>query len=298
MINITRFDNKILKHIAKLDLKSYRDKAGEFIVEGERICGEAISACSERISCVLLTNEFLEKNIIFQKKLDDLHAKIYTVSETIFKRIAKTQTPQGVLCVLKKPSINKLDFAKLSNVLILDGVSEPGNMGTIVRTANAFGFGTVILNKGCVDVYNPKVVRTTMGAIFKVNFVETDNIAECIAQLKAAKFSVVSTALKNSTDINKVEISEKTALVIGSEARGVSEEILKLSDMCVKIPMSEGAESLNAAVAAGIVMHLAMCKSRLNLTKMERRRTGGTPVDIFVKNEIALIQGFAWQSFK
>ena len=256
MINITSKDNKILRHTKKLtNNASYRDKSGEFIAEGERLCAEAL-ICNAQISYCIVTAEFLIRNPDFQKKLDDLKVTIYTVSENLFNSISRTQHPQGVLFVIRIPSVVTSDFAGTNRILILDGISEPGNMGTIIRTADAFGFGTVILCNNCVDIYNPKVVRSTMGGIFRTNFICANNISKTMEQLKSAGFQIAAAVLDGATDITEIKFSDKLALAIGSEANGASAELLAGADSKVKIPMVKEAESLNAAVAAGIAMFI------------------------------------------
>ena len=256
MKNITSRDNKILKHTKKLAKTAYRAKAGEFVAEGERLCAEALNFAHTMISYAILTAEFFESNRKFQKKLDDLNISIYIVSEMLFADIAQTTTPQGILFVVKTPLESPRDFADISRALILDGISEPGNMGTIIRTADAFGFRTIILANDCVDVYNPKVVRASMGGIFRASFVKADDISLTMNELKSAGFQLVATALDNAQDVTEFKFNKKCALIIGSEASGVSNELLKECDATVKIPMANDAESLNAAVAAGIVMYV------------------------------------------
>ena len=261
MNTITSRDNKILKHVKKLGSVSYRAKSREFIAEGERLCNEAL-ACNADISLAIMSETFIDENVNFQKKLDDLKVKVYTVPDKLFDDISKTDTPQGVLFVIKQANGENVNFADISRVLVLDGVAEPGNMGTIIRTAGAFGFSTIILVNSCVDIYNPKVVRSTMGGIFRSDFIragcrgEPCSPVDIIETLKSAGFKIIATALKNAVDINTINFDGKIALVIGNEANGVSSELLELSDVNVKIPMANGAESLNAAVAAGIVMYV------------------------------------------
>ncbi|MCL2837912.1 MAG: RNA methyltransferase [Oscillospiraceae bacterium] len=254
MINITSKDNKILKHTKKLWRSSYRAKSGEFVAEGERLCAEALTYGKPQISYAILTDEFVRQNVNFQKKLDDLGVCVYTVSEKLFSMVSQTTTPQGVLLVIRIPDGKAPNFADLSRVLILDGINEPGNMGTIIRTADAFGFSTIVLCNSCVDIYNPKVVRSSMGGIFRTKFINAPNVSETIESIKNAEFQVVATAIEEAVDINTVHFTEKCALIIGNEASGVSDELLTLSDKKVKIPMANETESLNAAVAAGIAM--------------------------------------------
>jgi TrmH family RNA methyltransferase len=145
---------------------------------------------------------------------------------------------------------------EIDSLIMLDRLQDPGNMGTVIRTADAAGFAYIILNKGCVDVYNDKVVRSTVGSILNVRFVETVNPVRLIESLKLLNYNIVVTALKDAKDYKRDDnYSVKNCLVIGNEANGVSEELIGSADVCVKIPIFGKAESLNAAVAAGIMMY-------------------------------------------
>ena len=141
--------------------------------------------------------------------------------------------------------------------MILDDIQDPGNMGTILRTADSLNMKQIIVSKDCADAYNPKVVRSTMGAIFRINIIESDNLVKTIKEMKKHKIKVMATSLETSKSMYDVSY-EKTAIVIGNEANGVEKEILELADEKIKIPMQGKTESLNASVATAVILYEAM----------------------------------------
>ncbi len=245
---ITSRENKIIKLTASLLKHNGRCKNGLFIAEGKRLCEEVVKWNPQNTKFFIVSDSFDEKNPDYTKGFD-----AYKIPDSLFHSICGTETPQGILAVINIPSGTDIPL-KSNNVLILDGVSEPGNMGTILRTAEAMGFYDIFITKGSADIYSPKVVRSTMGAIFRLSF-HFENDIGFISDLKNNGFEIISTALCNSVPLNKMHNKSKCAVVIGNEANGVSKEILDISDIIVKIPMPGNAESLNASVAAGIVMY-------------------------------------------
>ena len=176
------------------------------------------------------------------------------VSEKVFKTLTDVSTPQGMLAVIKKKDNKKEVNYNEDMIVILDGVQDPGNMGTILRTIDSAGLSQVIVTKEVVDAYSPKVVRSTMGAIFRVNIIETEDKLKMIKEIKKHKFNVAATSLEASKSIYDVEFN-KIAIVIGNEANGVSQEVLDLADTKMIIPMPGRTESLNASVATGILIY-------------------------------------------
>lgn len=254
-IPIVSKDNKTLKTIRSLQRKKGRMESGRYFAEGVRMVEEALRWADASIELLIMSDTFAEKNKNFVHTLDENGKTVYTAKETLFREVCNTEAPQGIGAVLKMPENTGIDFSDKNFVLILDGVSEPGNLGTIIRTAEAAGVDAVILLKGCADLYNPKVVRATMGSLFRVPCVLGAEL-DMVRKLKEQGFSVAATALKDSIPIGEAKLSGKRALVIGSEAFGVSEVVLALSDLRVRIPMEGQVESLNAGVAAGISMYL------------------------------------------
>lgn len=250
-------ENKKYKLIKSLASKKARDKSRLFVVEGRRITEEALLYARSYIEFVFVSISFVRENNNFVKSIDESGISVYTIKDNLLKQASNTVTPQGVGAVVKM-SEARSGFDNDKFVIVLDGVSEPGNLGTIIRTAEAAGIDRVYLMSGCADVYNPKVVRSTMGSMFRVPFESGCNI-DSIDSLKSQGFSIVASSLGESMDIGeyiKTERPGKRALVIGSEAFGVSDAVLKHSDARVHIPMCGKVESLNAAVAAGILMYM------------------------------------------
>ena len=176
------------------------------------------------------------------------------VNNSVFKYITDVLNPQGILAVVEKKSkTNMIDYNQ-DIILVLDGIQDPGNIGTILRTVDSIGLKQIILSDKCADIYNPKVVRSTMGAIFRVNAIESNELIETLNEIKKNNFEIVSTDLKTEHNIYDIDY-KNIAIVIGNEANGVSQEILTISDKKIKIPMLGKTESLNASVATGIILY-------------------------------------------
>ena len=242
---ITSAQNEYIKMLSKLSSKKHREETGIFLAEGEHLT-EMVCASNCQIERLIMTEEYYDKNH------NKFSQNLIIVPDSIMMKISDAKTPQGVIAVVKMPSKNiRLTQGRY---IYCDNLQDPGNIGTIIRTADAFSFSGVILSRGCADVYSPKVIRSTQGSMFNIPVVvETD-----VDFLRKAKetFKITSTALYGDCVMVKEMKTEKNQIfVIGNEGSGVSEEILKMSDEIVYIPMSGKAESLNAAVAASILMY-------------------------------------------
>ena len=250
---ITSKDNEMVKHIRKLKEKKYRDEYGEYVVEGIKLIKEAIEE-KQNVKTVIVCDN-CDKEAINQASMYEVAKQtIVYVDEKVFNTITEVKNPQGMLAVIEKKNEEKeIDF-KEDLIVVLDDIQDPGNLGTILRTVDSAGLTQIIVSKKSGDVYNSKVVRSTMGAIFRVNVIESDNLVETIKTIKKHKFSVISTSLDTDKSIYDIEY-KKTAIVIGNEANGVSKEIQDMSDKKIKIPMLGKTESLNASVATGIVVY-------------------------------------------
>lgn len=260
MIEITSIKNPLIKEIKSLYRRKERRKLGLFIVEGIKIIEEIIDM-NYSFKNILYTDSLLRNkdgNSLFDKIRDV--GSLIKLPENVFKEISDTENPQGVLGLvyIKTYNIEELNVDGNRFLLYLDGVQDPGNMGTIIRTADAFNIDGIILRDGCVDPYNPKVVRATMGSIFRVPIYFESNGIDEIKRLKALGMKIYSTSLENSLDINKVDLNRSSIVTIGNESKGVSREIYDLSDSLIKIPMPGSSESLNVGVAASIIMYEAM----------------------------------------
>lgn len=234
---ITSVNNDKIKEIVKLKDKKYRDKTGLFFVEGIDLVNEAYK------------NKMLKSIYIldgYENKFSDID---YTyVSVDVMKKISDMESISGCFGVCSK----KIDMDIGDRLIILDDIQDPGNLGTIIRSAVAFGFDTVVLSHGCVDLYNPKVVRSTKGMLFNINII-TRELVSFINELN--DYVVYGTDVVDGVNIKNEDIPQKVAVVIGNEGRGMSEEVRGLCNKFIYIGMSSKCESLNAGVSASIVMY-------------------------------------------
>lgn len=260
MIEITSSKNPLIKEIKSLYKKKGRVKTGYFIIEGIKIIKEAIDYNYE-LKNIIFTDE-LKRTLEgeeFLKEIESFNNLIY-VSEKIFKEISDTENPQGIIALAKinYKTIDEIDNKEPSFFIYLDELQDPGNMGTIIRTGDGFNINGIIITEGTVDPYNPKVVRATMGSIFRLPIYYSDNGAEDLKKLKEKGIKIFSTSLEQSNFLFDANLRESIIITIGNESKGVSKQVLELSDKLIKIPMPGKAESLNAAVAASIIMYEAM----------------------------------------
>ena len=232
----TSIDNKKIKEIKKLNEKKYRDKTNLFIVEGEHLVLEAY-----KTGC--LKELFLDKDTLFP-----LDVETNYVTNNVLKYISNLDTPQKVIGICKKKEESKLG----NRILILDDIQDPGNLGTIIRSAVAFNFDTIVLSTGTVDLYNPKVVRSTKGMLFNINIIVRD-LDTYLSELD--DYTIYGTDVTNGINIKDEIIPEKIAIVIGNEGKGISEEVRKHCHKFIYINMSDKCESLNAGVSASIMMY-------------------------------------------
>ena len=286
---ISSKDNEIVKEIRKLKEKKYRKD--KFIVEGIKMLEEAINEnasidliviregmdLSNLISNVLYKND--ADSGVKSKNIIDAISKIksITVTEKVFDTLTDVVSPQGVLAVINKRENGIINQATENNnaseigdkiketenvkidtttdyILALDGIQDPGNLGTIIRTADSANLKQIIVSKNTVDAYSPKVIRSTMGAIYRVHIIEVENLEETLKDLQKDGFKVVVTSLDTNNSIYDISYN-KSIVVIGNEANGVSKEVQELANERVKIPMLGKTESLNASVATGIMIY-------------------------------------------
>lgn len=245
---ITSTENKLYKQTKKLLNRSERNKTKLFIAEGQRIVEDAVAAnVAEYI--------FVSEN--YNGIVYDLPT--YKVSNKMFAALSDTETTQGIIAVCRMVDYN-MEEIDCDTLLVCDGVSDPGNLGTLIRTAECSGVGGTVLLKGTVDPYSPKVVRSTMGSIFRVPvyFADVDALNKHLTD-----YSIVATVLDGSKDLYDIEFPEKTAVVVGNEAHGVSKEVADMAQIRTLIPMCGNSESLNASVAGSVVMYEIFRQKRL-----------------------------------
>ena len=241
---ITSKDNEIIKNIKKLHDKKYR--IDSYIVEGIKMVKEAINE-NQEIALIAIREDF---KIDFDTK----NIKTVTISNKIFNDISDVKTPQGILAVIKKNQNNQIE-TNSNYILALDSLQDPGNMGTIIRTADSANINQIIINKTTVDPYSPKVIRSTMGAIYRTNIIEVEDLKTTLKEIQSKGFQIITTDLKATQSIYDINYNNKTVVVIGNEANGVSQEILQTADKKVIIPMLGKTESLNASIAASIMIY-------------------------------------------
>ncbi len=251
MREITSVQNALVKKIAELKLKKFRQETGTFFLEGKRAVEEAVHADWE-IEKVFFTVPY--KKVWTQLGGDGLDS--YQVTEAVMAKMSSTENPQGIGAVVKikqQPALTDFSW-KQGLVLVLDGVRDPGNVGTIIRTADAAGAKAVILLSETAELFNPKVVRSTMGSLFHLPVFTDVTKDELLNWCKAKQLPLWVTCLEGSENLFKVSWPERTVLVMGSEAQGANPELIAKADKKVRLPMEGKAESLNVAVAAGICL--------------------------------------------
>lgn len=246
-VKIESSENSVYKNTKKLFNRSERKKTNTFILEGERLVKDALRNGAE-----------LEYIMISEKR--DLPeelcgVKTYVLSERLFDGLKSTVNSQGILAVARylKSEISDISYENGGCYLYLDGISDPGNMGTILRTADAFGVNGVIVSSGCVDVYNPKVLRSTMSGIFNIKLYFSDE--GILNTFKKNGFKIIGTFPDSGSCTGSYNYTQKHIIVMGNEANGISESVERLCSGRIKIPMTGGAESLNVSVACGIILY-------------------------------------------
>ena len=251
MIEIQSRQNAALKHLARLGReRKYRRSTGEMLCEGEKMLEEALR--SGAVLKTVLARRGWESEML--REAESRGAALYCAEDALFRLASEVESPQNVIFSCMQPQWDAAALDGKEQVLLLDGLQDPGNLGTILRTAEAFALGAVVLCEGCADPFSPKVVRSTMGAVFRLPCVQLP-LKEALDLLKTAGLPVYATALhEDSVPLSAVSLS-RAAVIIGSEGRGVSDLALRLSDKRVIIPMRGRAESLNAGVAAAIVIY-------------------------------------------
>lgn len=257
IVSISSKDNEKVKLTKSLLKSKNRLKESKFLIEGFRILTQAID-CNADLQYVFINENFeaKEEHVEFLKVLESKNIKVYKTTNKIFNEFIDTESTQGIVGVvgIQKNNIQDIVDENCRFVLILDRIQDPGNMGTIIRTADAAGVDAIINLKGCVDIYNSKVTRSTMGSIFDMKIINMTQ-EEALKELKDRKFDIVSSYLNTNNFYDGVEYNYKTALVIGNEANGVNDELIEKSDILVKIPIYGKAESLNAAISSAILMY-------------------------------------------
>ena len=246
------------RHYLQLSKKKYRREARQCLVEGVRVCEEALLANWE-IEAVFVTPAFTGSDHWrnFSDTLEYRKIQWRELPDASFNRLSDTDTPQGILMVLNIPPENFREpkWQKKSFVLALEGIRDPGNVGTLMRTADWYGVDTLLLSADCADPYNPKVLRGSMGSIFQLRVYIADDFIATLNQLKENHFWVVGAAPNGQKVLQSTHFKKPVALVVGSEANGLSGPARHAANLTVKIWRYGQAESLNVGVAGGVCLH-------------------------------------------
>ncbi|WP_418792186.1 TrmH family RNA methyltransferase [Phosphitispora sp. TUW77] len=263
---ITSRQNSLVKLVRGLSNRRAREAERVFVIEGHKIINEALSSgvSPEKI---IVSQRALEHQAVTEL-LDypDLNSEVNIVSNEVMEYMSETENPSGLIGLVSMPeaqpaSLAALEITPRTLLVIIEGVQDPGNVGTIIRTADAFGADALITTGGCADIYNGKVLRATMGSIFHIPVISDAEPAELIAFLKDKGITMAATSPGNvAIPLSEVKLMWPSAVVFGSEARGVSPDFCKAAGMLLKIQMPGKAESLNVAVAAGIILYQAFCQ--------------------------------------
>ena len=254
MQQITSKENKIIKHIIKLKEKKYRKEYNEYIIEGAKIVQEAIQE-KAKIKQIIISENAINTDLIQNHLKEELQKIDYIqVPSKIFKLISEVEKPQGILAIIEKEKQEENIDVNQDIILALDDLQDPGNLGTIIRTADSVGLKQILISKGTTEAYNPKVIRSTMGAIFRVKIIECENLKETLKKLQKNNFKIMVTDLNIDKSIYDIKL-QKNVIIIGNEANGVSEEIKNMADTRAIIPMFGKTESLNASIATGVILY-------------------------------------------
>ena len=254
---ITSTSNAAVKNVVNLSKKTKeRNAQGLFIVEGPKMFAEAPEGLLES---VYIAESFFRERKSFlkehERKLDAVPVQV--VSDHVCSVMSDTKTPQGIICLARQMRYSCADLAAGPAPLcvILEDLQDPGNMGTIIRTAEGAGASGVLLSAGCVDIYNPKVIRSTMGSVYRVPFAAAEDLAPVLEEWKAGGMTLYAAHLDGRGSYDREDYSASTGFLIGNESRGLTPALTAQADVLVRIPMCGRVESLNASVAAAILMY-------------------------------------------
>ena len=249
---ITSTSNQQMKNLSLLMKKAKaRNEQKLFVVEGRKMAEEVPKDWMEK---TYVSESFEKENEAFLSSW-----KYEVVSDSVFRAVSDTQTPQGILCLVKKPEyqLEKLITGKQTHLLILESIQDPGNLGTMLRTGEGAGISGVIMNQTTVDLFNPKTIRSTMGSIYRIPFFIADDLEETLVQLKQKGVTLYAAHLKGKRHYDEENYTSACGFLIGNEGNGLSDKIADMAETYIKIPMQGKVESLNAAISATLLMYEA-----------------------------------------
>lgn len=263
---ITSTSNAKVKRLVNLKKKrKVREEEDAFLTEGIRMFREVPP---ELLKEVYVSESFYKKEgEVIRQVMKKSQAKLEELSDSVFQYASDTKTPQGILCVVKQKHYTLSEVAQgdAPLLMVLERLQDPGNLGTILRTAEGAGVTGIILSEDCVDLYNPKTIRSTMGSVYRMPFVYVPDLADALENLKEMGIKSYAAHLAGVRDYDEEDYVEPCAFLIGNEGNGLSDELAGLADTYVKIPMEGQVESLNAAIAASVLMFEAARQRRKNV---------------------------------
>lgn len=255
---ITSTNNPQVKELVQLQKKrKLRQEKNVFLVEGIRMFKEVPA---ERVEQIYASESFYRKH---KEDTDWKGRNPVLLTDTVFGKVSDTKTPQGVLCIVRQETFNIREMIQCeqAHILVLDGIQDPGNLGTILRASEAAGVTGIILSPDCVDVYNPKVIRSTMGSIYRMQYTYVDDIIDVITELKKYGVHTYAAHLDGTKSYDQENYTVKTAFLIGNEGNGLRDEVAAQADTWIRIPMAGEVESLNVAVATSLLI-FEVCRQR------------------------------------
>lgn len=274
MDKITSTSNAKVKRLVSLKKKrKARDEEKVFLAEGIRMFREVPA---DRLKEVYVSESFYKKERSVTERLlaggKGKQTAFEVLSDTVFDYVSDTRTPQGILCVVSQMqyTLDTVIGGETPHIVVLDHLQDPGNMGTIFRTAEGAGVTGIVMDRECVDIYNPKTIRSTMGSIYRMPFCYAGNLADAVTFLKERGIRIYAAHLEGTRDYDEENYGRPCGFLIGNEGNGLTKEIADLADRYIKIPMKGKVESLNAAVAASVLMFEAARQRR-------RQRLSGLP---------------------
>lgn len=252
MKNLSSKDNDIIKQLVRLlSSKKERNDKGLFVVEGLRAVSEILK-CNVKIISTFLTKEVLDKNDDVINKVLTMSNDYYVITNEIANKITDTKTPQGIFCLCEMPQ-SLFQLKENGKYILLCSLQDPGNIGTIIRSCDAFSVDGLLMTADCPDIFSPKVLRSTMGTVFRLPIKIYSNAMKACEDLKLNGIKIYAAALSDeSINLDKVNLSSSACVMIGNEGNGLSKDEIELADEKIIIPMNKNSESLNAAIAASI----------------------------------------------
>ena len=251
---ITSSNNSDFKYLKALNNPKKRKKHKAFLIEGSSFVRDAILKKSDLVSYLVVSESAFQKSKPAEliQLAEQKGIPVWILSENLFKEVSVSVTPQGIMAVIKEPQEQNIIGNQL---IILENLQDPANVGTILRTADAVGIKTILYTKGTADPYSPKTIRSSAGSILNLSILRVQNVKEVVFLLKEQGFSIIAAVVEGGESLFKIDYPEKYCLIVGNEAKGVSHEMLSMADKLITIPMKGETQSLNVAIATGVILY-------------------------------------------